>query len=63
MFSNSITLVSVQFPHDMDFRILLEVNTKRGKSIMASILESATNINPKFYIKKYIYIKRKRNTF
>jgi hypothetical protein len=55
MFSESITLVSVQFPHNMDFRILLEMNKKPGKSTMTFVLESATNINPKFYKKIYLY--------
>ena len=62
MFSESIRLVSAQFPKNMDFRILLEMINKPGKSIMTFTLESATNINPEFY-KKYIYIKRIRDKF
>jgi len=35
------------------------MNKKRDKSIMAFILESATNINPKFY-KKNIFILKEQ---
>ena len=62
LFSESITLVSVRFPDNMDFRILLEMNKKPGKSIMTFIFGSATNINPKFHKKIYLYEKT-RNKF